>query len=75
VVAKWLGFKNPAFTGRCAIRGCVDFKRSHGFGTKFMQFFGKGDRSGFLPCNDTTVYWFFTWTPSSFSQGAIILNS
>ncbi|XP_062176627.1 monooxygenase 2-like isoform X2 [Alnus glutinosa] len=64
VVAKWLGFKNPTFTGRCAIRGCVDFKRSHGFAPKFMQYFGKGFRYGFIPCDDQTVYWFFTWTPS-----------
>ncbi|KAB1219996.1 FAD-dependent urate hydroxylase [Morella rubra] len=65
VVARWLHFDNPAFTGRSAIRGCVNFKRSHGFGTKFMQFFGLGVRSGFIPCDDNTVNWFFTWTPSS----------
>jgi hypothetical protein len=69
VVAKWLGFKKPAFTGRCAIRGCVDLKRNHGFGTKFKQFFGRGFRSGFIPCDETTVYWFLTWTLSSSSQG------
>ncbi|XP_059434537.1 monooxygenase 2-like [Corylus avellana] len=68
VVAKWLGFNKPAFTGRSAIRARVDFKRNHGFGNKFMQFFGKGVRSGFIPCDDNTVYWFFTWTPSSSSQ-------
>jgi hypothetical protein len=72
VVAKWLGFKNPAFTWRSAIRGCVDFKRSHGFGTKFEQFFGRGFRSGFVPLDDTTVYWFLTWTPSSSSQGELL---
>ncbi|KAF5449005.1 hypothetical protein F2P56_029494, partial [Juglans regia] len=65
VVAKWLHFKKPAFAGRSAIRGIVDFKRSHGFENKFMQFFGKGFRSGFLPCDDNIVYWFFIWTPSS----------
>ncbi|KAG2706046.1 hypothetical protein I3760_05G085900 [Carya illinoinensis] len=65
VVAKWLHFKKPAFAGRSAIRGCVDFKRSHGFENKFMQFFGKGFRSGFLPCDDNIVYWFFIWTPSN----------
>ncbi|XP_041009986.1 monooxygenase 2-like [Juglans microcarpa x Juglans regia] len=65
VVAKWLRFKKPAFAGRSAVRGIVDFKRSHGFENKFMQFFGKGFRSGFLPCDDNIVYWFFIWTPSS----------
>ncbi|XP_059451373.1 monooxygenase 2-like isoform X2 [Corylus avellana] len=68
VVATWLGFKKPAFTGRSAIRGCVDIKHNHGFGTKFMQFFGEGVRTGFIPCGDTTIYWFFTWTPSSCNQ-------
>ena len=58
VVAKWLGFKAPTFTGRASIRGCVNFKSNHGFEPKFFQFFGKGFRSGFLPYNDTGVYWF-----------------
>ncbi|KAB1219998.1 FAD-dependent urate hydroxylase [Morella rubra] len=65
VVAKWLGLKKPASTGRFSIRGCVDFKQSHGFAPKSMQFFGNGVRFGFVPCDDNDVYWFFTWTPSS----------
>jgi hypothetical protein len=65
VVAKWLGFKKPAFAGRLAIRGSVEFKHGHGFEPKFMQFFGKGVRSGALPIDDNSVYWFVTWTPSS----------
>lgn len=65
VVSKWLGFKNPAFVGRSAIRGFADFKGSHGFEPKFMQFSGKGVRSGFLPCSEDTVYWFFTFTAST----------
>ncbi|GAY46020.1 hypothetical protein CUMW_093780 [Citrus unshiu] len=65
IVAKWLGFKNPAFVGRSAIRGYSDFKGSHGFEPNYLQFFGKGLRSGFIPCDDQTIYWFFTWTSSS----------
>ncbi|KAB1207521.1 3-hydroxybenzoate 6-hydroxylase 1 [Morella rubra] len=65
VVARWLGFKKPAFAGRFAIRGCVDFKGSHGFEPKFMQFFGTGIRSGAIPVDDSTVYWYVTWTPSN----------
>ncbi|KAJ4851437.1 hypothetical protein Tsubulata_041712, partial [Turnera subulata] len=64
VVAKWLGFKKPAFSGRSAIRGCAYLKENHGLGSKFLLFFGNGLRSGFLPCDASTVYWFFTWTPS-----------
>ncbi|KAM4089419.1 hypothetical protein ACB094_07G150100 [Castanea mollissima] len=60
VVAKWLGFKAPTFTGRAAIRGCVNFKSNHGMDPKFFQFFGKAFRSGFLPYDDNGVYWFLT---------------
>ncbi|XP_062018922.1 monooxygenase 2-like [Rosa rugosa] len=65
VVAKWLGFKPPAFTGRHGIRGRANYKNSHGFDPNFMQFFGNGVRSGAIPCDDKTVYWFFTWTPTN----------
>ncbi|XP_058216573.1 monooxygenase 2-like isoform X2 [Rhododendron vialii] len=65
VVSKWLGFKKPAFVGRSAIRGFADFKRSHGFEPKFLLFVGKGVRCGFVPCNEGTVYWFFTFASST----------
>ncbi|KAE8687031.1 zeaxanthin epoxidase [Hibiscus syriacus] len=65
VVAKWLGFKKPTFTGRSSIRGNANFKGGHGFGTTFRQFFGNGVRSGLVPCDDENVYWFFTWTPAT----------
>lgn len=64
VVGKWLRFKKPTFTGRCAIRGCAFYKEGHGFEPKFLQFFGEGVRSGVVPCDGNLVYWFFTWTPS-----------
>ncbi|XP_030500621.2 monooxygenase 2 [Cannabis sativa] len=64
VVGKWLGLGKVSFTGRCAIRGCTFYNKSHGFDPKFMQFFGQGVRSGVLPCDVNSVYWFFTWTPS-----------
>lgn len=65
MVAKWLGFKQPAFTGRSAIRGLANFKSSHGFDPIFMQFFGNGIRYGVIPCDDNTVYWYYTWAPTS----------
>ncbi|KAM5562584.1 monooxygenase 3-like [Rosa sericea] len=65
VVAKWLGFKKPVFTGRSAVRGCANFNSSHGLDPKFMQYFGNGIKSGTIPCDDKTVYWFFGWYPSS----------
>ena len=65
VVAKWLGFETPRFTGRTAVRGCNFFKDFHGFESKFYQFFGEGVRSGVIPCDPNSVYWFFTWKPSN----------
>ncbi|KMT01371.1 hypothetical protein BVRB_9g213820 [Beta vulgaris subsp. vulgaris] len=65
VVAKWLGFKQPALTGRSAIRGCAYYKEGHGFEPKFQLFVGNSARYGIIPCDDTAVYWFFTWSPSA----------
>ncbi|XP_062024697.1 monooxygenase 3-like [Rosa rugosa] len=65
VVAKWLGFKKPVFSERSVVRGCANFKSSHGFEPITMQHFGNGVRSGAAPCDDKSVYWFFGWSPSS----------
>ncbi|GLT42968.1 hypothetical protein SLA2020_169450 [Shorea laevis] len=64
VVAKWLGLDTPVFTGRSAIRAYADVKGGHGFEPQAFQFFGNGVKTGFLPCDDETVYWFLTYTPS-----------
>lgn len=64
VVAQWLGFKKPSLSGRCAIRGCAYYEAGHGFEPKFQQFIGHGVRYGIVPCDDTAVYWFLTWSPS-----------
>ncbi|KAJ8648032.1 hypothetical protein MRB53_001055 [Persea americana] len=66
VVAKWLGLQKPAFTGRSAIRGLAEFPDGHGYKPELLQYSGKGFRSGFLPCNDKTIYWFLTY--SQFTQ-------
>ncbi|XP_030450757.1 monooxygenase 2-like [Syzygium oleosum] len=64
-VAKWLGFKKPAFVGRSAIRGCVYYEHGHSFEPKFSQYIGEGVRSGVIPCDDKSIYWFFTFSSSS----------
>ncbi|OEL38963.1 FAD-dependent urate hydroxylase [Dichanthelium oligosanthes] len=71
VVAKWLGLAEPSYSGRMAARGLAHFPDGHGLGPKFLQFIGRGFRSGMRPCNDTDVYWFFTWTPSDNDKGVI----
>ncbi|KAI6701025.1 hypothetical protein NL676_015349 [Syzygium grande] len=63
-VATWLGFKKPAFVGRSAIRGCVYYEHGHGFEPKLLLYFGEGVRSGVIPCDDKSIYWFFTFSSS-----------
>ncbi|KAK0583502.1 hypothetical protein LWI29_037582 [Acer saccharum] len=53
VVAKWLGFKEPAFVGRYEMRGYADYTGSHGLKPKFLQFNRKGFQCGFLPCDES----------------------
>ncbi|GLT42944.1 hypothetical protein SLA2020_169210 [Shorea laevis] len=66
LVAKWLGFDQPVFSGRLAIRAYVDVKgHGHEFEPDVIQFFGNGFRTGFIPCDDQTVYWYLTYTSSS----------
>ncbi|GJN30335.1 hypothetical protein PR202_gb18630 [Eleusine coracana subsp. coracana] len=69
VVAKWLGLAKPSYSGRTAARGLAHYPDGHGFEPKFLQFIGHGFRSGMLPCNETDIYWFFTWTPSENDKG------
>ncbi|KAK1262726.1 hypothetical protein QJS04_geneDACA001255 [Acorus gramineus] len=64
MVAKWLGLKRPSYSGRSAVRGIAEYPEGHGFKPEFLQYFGDGCRSGFLPCDDKIIYWFFTWSPS-----------
>ncbi|ERN20026.1 uncharacterized protein LOC18448436 isoform X2 [Amborella trichopoda] len=64
VVAKWLGLPKPGFVGRTAARGLAHFSDGHDFEPDLQQYFGDGFRLGFVPCDDKTIYWFFTWYPS-----------
>ncbi|KAM0949826.1 putative FAD-dependent urate hydroxylase [Dioscorea sansibarensis] len=65
VVSKWLGLKKPSFAGRSATRGFTEFPDGHGFSPEFVQFFGQGFRAGILPCDEKSMYWYFTWSSSS----------
>ncbi|KAL0376251.1 UNVERIFIED_CONTAM: Monooxygenase 2 [Sesamum calycinum] len=64
VVARFLGFSKPSFAGRSTVRGLVYFENGHGFEPKLTQFVGKGMRYGVIPCDDHTMYWFFTFSHS-----------
>ncbi|XP_047327350.1 monooxygenase 2-like [Impatiens glandulifera] len=67
-VAKWLGLKNPVKSNRSAIRGLLQSPPDgggHGLEPRFHVYFGGGVRFGFVPCNNNSLYWFCTFTPSS----------
>ncbi|XP_019156258.1 PREDICTED: uncharacterized protein LOC109152999 isoform X1 [Ipomoea nil] len=64
VVAKWLGLQNAVDSKRSAIRGFVEFPEKHGYEPKVYAFFGGGVRFGFLPCDETGLYWFCTYNQS-----------
>jgi len=71
-VARWLGFKKPPLTGRSAIRGCAHYEANHGLPLKFQLFIGNGVKYGIIPCDDTAVYWFFTWSPTAQGHHLVI---
>ncbi|KAL3722730.1 hypothetical protein ACJRO7_035010 [Eucalyptus globulus] len=64
-VAKWLGFKRPAFVGRSAIRGSAYYEHGQRFKPKIFQYIPEGVRFGVIACNDKSIYWFFTFSSSS----------
>ncbi|KAK9156288.1 hypothetical protein Sjap_003768 [Stephania japonica] len=64
-VAKWLRLANLVSSGRSAIRGMAECRKPHDFPPKFLQFFGNGFRSGFIPCDGNNIYWFFTFPSTS----------
>ncbi|KAF5201864.1 Fad-dependent urate hydroxylase [Thalictrum thalictroides] len=65
VVGKWIGIPKPSLTGRIEIRGMAEFPGGHSFKQTFLQFVGDGFLSGFIPCDQNTMYWFFTYIPSA----------
>ncbi|XP_019156260.1 PREDICTED: uncharacterized protein LOC109153000 [Ipomoea nil] len=65
VVAKWLGLQNAVDSKRSAIRGFLECPEKHGYEPKFYAFFGGGIRFGFLPCDETGLYWFCTYNQST----------
>ncbi|XP_074275866.1 monooxygenase 2-like isoform X2 [Silene latifolia] len=69
VVARWLRFKKPRFDGRWSIRGFAHFTGIHKLEPVFLQCIGNGVRFGIVPCDDTSVYWFYIWPPSDQEKG------
>ncbi|XP_009769330.1 monooxygenase 2-like isoform X1 [Nicotiana tabacum] len=75
VVAKWMGLQKLVDANRSAIRGYVEYIEGHGFEPKFCAYFGGGVRIGFLPCDDKSLYWFCTFTPSAVNYDESIEGS
>ncbi|XP_073126188.1 monooxygenase 2-like isoform X1 [Henckelia pumila] len=68
VVAKYLGLSKASSAGRSSVRSFVEFKNGHGFEPKLMLFFGKGVRFGVIPCDDHSIYWFYSFHPPQVSN-------
>ncbi|XP_073127714.1 monooxygenase 2-like isoform X1 [Henckelia pumila] len=68
VVAKYLGLSRASSAGRSSVRSFVEFKNIHGFEPKLMLFFGKGVRFGVVPCDDHSIYWFYSFHPPQVSN-------
>ncbi|KAG9442802.1 hypothetical protein H6P81_018656 [Aristolochia fimbriata] len=64
IIAKSLGLGKPAFAGRSEVRGVAEVPEGHNLKPEFLMYVGAGFRSGFVPCDEKTVYWFFTYCPS-----------
>ncbi|KAF0914634.1 hypothetical protein E2562_030698 [Oryza meyeriana var. granulata] len=75
VVAKWLGLAKPSSSGRLATRGLAHYPDGHVFEPRFQMFVGHGFRAGVIPCNETDVYWFFTWSPSEHDSNGVDQNA
>ncbi|KAI0500031.1 hypothetical protein KFK09_018239 [Dendrobium nobile] len=66
VVAKWLGLRPLLFSGRSASRGILNASQSSISRRRLIEyFFGEGFRAGISHCDEDTIYWFFTWSPSN----------
>lgn len=63
VVAEYLGLSQATSAGRSAVRSFVEFKNGHGLEPKLMLFFGKGVRFGVIPCDEHSIYWFYSFRP------------
>ena len=72
VLAKWLGLEKPVNCGRSAIRGFVEFPDGHNFQPRSHVYFGEGVRYGFRPCDDKSMYWFFTFKSSLQRKPSIV---
>jgi hypothetical protein len=60
VATRCLGLDAPVNSGRWAVRGLAMFPEGHGLNQDFQQYLRVGKRAGFVPLNQTELYWFLT---------------
>nr|XP_048335583.1 monooxygenase 2-like [Ziziphus jujuba var. spinosa] len=58
VVGRWLGLGEAVDSGRSAVRGLSLYPHGHGLNQVVNQFLAAGIRAGYVPIDDTQVYWF-----------------
>ncbi|KAJ3689988.1 hypothetical protein LUZ61_019152 [Rhynchospora tenuis] len=64
-VDKYIGLKEPKFSGLLSTQGFAEYPTNHGFKPEFLVITGKGFHAGMLPCSERSIYWYFTWRPSN----------
>ncbi|KAL5719641.1 hypothetical protein ACHQM5_012395 [Ranunculus cassubicifolius] len=57
-VGRWLGLKDPIYSGRFAVRGLAVYPQGHGLGKEGQQFIDGHTRAGIISLNDKEIYWF-----------------
>ncbi|XP_024184438.1 monooxygenase 2 isoform X2 [Rosa chinensis] len=60
VVSRWLGLREPVFSGRSAVRGLAVYPQGHGLEQNVRRYVGSGRNAGFVPLTDKEIYWFFS---------------
>ncbi|KAK1274215.1 hypothetical protein QJS04_geneDACA012518 [Acorus gramineus] len=65
LVARWMGYPEPRYSGHCAFRGLAIYADGQPFEPKVHYIYGKGLRAGYVPLSPTKVYWFICFNSPS----------
>ncbi|KAL5731217.1 hypothetical protein ACHQM5_003967 [Ranunculus cassubicifolius] len=71
IVAKSMGIQKLSLTGRYAFRGSAEFPEGHNFEPKSRLYAGDGFRAGFIPYDQKTMSWFYTFSPQPKDKEAV----
>lgn len=67
-VAKWMGFREPKYSGHCAFRGLGVYPEGQPYEPIVNYMYGKGVRAGYVPISPTKIYWFIVYNDASYQD-------